>query len=211
MKNFLLLLPTFVLFAFSPTGKSDWKSAYKANGIEVFTRTQSNGLTEFKGLTEVNAPMAQIAALLEDIEQHKDFVYGVKKGSLIKKINSVETVVYSEIEMPWPLENRDIVSQTSASYDKAKEIAIIKTWATPEKVEEKNGLQRMNKAEGFWKLEKISDQKTKITYQFVSDPGGLPNWVVSMFIVNAPKETLLALKEMETTLINSNIDVDWID
>ena len=85
MKNFLLLLPILSFFAFAPNDKHDWKSAYNANGIEIFTRTQSNGLTEFKGITEINAPLEQIAAILIDVEQHVNFVYGVKEGEMIKE------------------------------------------------------------------------------------------------------------------------------
>jgi hypothetical protein len=193
------------------TPKAKWKLAYDQNRIKVYTRSIQSGLSEFKGITTINAPLEQIAALLDNAKNQEDFVYGVKSSYVVKELNPTEKVVYSEVEMPWPLDNRDIVSKTKANYNKQKKVAIIETKATPDYISEKEGLVRMKTAEGYWKLHALGDNKTEVTYQFVSDPEGLPNWVVNMFIVDAPKKTLLELIEMETQLQKSKNDVSWID
>ncbi|MFY0673805.1 MAG: hypothetical protein JXQ87_10385 [Bacteroidia bacterium] len=197
------------LFSFN-TNTNDWKLAYNSSDINVYTRNSAEGLSEFKGITTINAPLEQVVALIDNAKNQADFVHGVKRSELIKEITPTQKVVYSEVEMPWPLDNRDIVSKTEASFDKTNKTAIIKMYADPDYVSEKDGLVRMKTARGFWKFTEIGENKTDVTYQFVSDPEGLPAWIVSMFIVDAPKETLLKMKELEDKLKIAKEKVSWI-
>ncbi|MGB0429658.1 MAG: hypothetical protein ACPGLV_04230 [Bacteroidia bacterium] len=193
------------------TTNISWKLSYNKNDIKVYTRTTSSGLSEFKGVTTINAPLEQVAALLDNVKNQTEFVYGVKESYVVKEITPAQKVIYSEVEMPWPLDNRDIVSKLNARYDNTQKIAFIETKADPDYIPKKSNLVRMETAEGFWKLQFSGQNSTDITYQFVSDPGGLPNWVVSLFVVDAPKETLLELKKLEPQLQKATKNVSWID
>ena len=63
--------------------------------------------------------------------------------------------------------------------------------ALPEYSAEVKGVVRIPYLDGFWLLEKIDDNKTKVTYQVHADPGGtIPAWLANATAVNNPYETL---------------------
>jgi len=49
---------------------------------------------------------------------------------------------------------------------------------------------------GFWHLEEIEPNLTKVTYQVLADPKNIPAWLVNSGVVDQPYETLLNLKNM---------------
>jgi len=61
---------------------------------------------------------------------------------------------------------------------------------------EAKGYVRVAQVEGFWKLVPKGDNQTEVTYQVHTEPGGsVPSWLANKFVVDAPFNTLKALKE----------------
>lgn len=49
---------------------------------------------------------------------------------------------------------------------------------------------------GYWKLVPKNANETEVTYQVHTEPGGsVPSWLANKFVVDAPFNTLKALKE----------------
>ena len=106
---------------------------------------------------------------------------------------TAERYAYSEIGMPWPFDNRDIVMHEQIVHNDNGASVIMKLHMGL--VHEKKGTIRMPVAEGGWYFSKEGN-KTGIRYEFLGDPGGsIPAWVVNMFIVEGPYSTLSNLKE----------------
>ena len=61
---------------------------------------------------------------------------------------------------------------------------------------EEKGYVRVAQVEGFWKLVPKGANETEVTYQVHTEPGGsVPSWLANKFVVDAPFNTLKALKE----------------
>ncbi len=61
---------------------------------------------------------------------------------------------------------------------------------------EEKGYVRVAQVEGFWKLVPKGANETEVTYQVHTKPGGsVPSWLANKFVVDAPFNTLKALKE----------------
>ncbi|MGH8352275.1 MAG: START domain-containing protein, partial [Pseudomonas sp.] len=49
--------------------------------------------------------------------------------------------------------------------------------------------------EGLWKLVPMGGGEVEVTYQVHSEPGGsVPSWLANSFVVDAPYNTLAALR-----------------
>jgi len=61
---------------------------------------------------------------------------------------------------------------------------------------EEKGYVRVAQVDGFWKLVPKGDNLTEVTYQVHTEPGGsVPSWLANKFVVDAPFNTLKALKQ----------------
>ena len=96
--------------------------------------------------------------------------------------------------MPWPVDNRDVV--TWQVLRKIEKGYIIEVSSLPDKMKERDDYVRLRVSEGFWLFENKNDGQVKVTYQFQAEPDGLPAWVVNIFIVDSPYNTLRNMREM---------------
>ena len=66
-----------------------------------------------------------------------------------------------------------------------------------EVVDKKDSFVRIESLVGYWLFEKINEDEIKLTYETLADPAGnLPAWVVNLFIVDGPHNTLTNLHKM---------------
>ena len=65
----------------------------------------------------------------------------------------------------------------------------------PKYIPEKQGFVRVAEVQGYWKLVPKGPNSTEVTYQVHTEPGGsVPSWLANKFVVDAPFNTLKALK-----------------
>jgi len=66
----------------------------------------------------------------------------------------------------------------------------------PKYIPEEQGFVRVAQVEGFWKFLPLGADRTQVTYQVHTEPGGsVPSWLANKFVVDAPFNTLKALKD----------------
>ena len=186
----------FLLIISSSSFANDWQLEKNKEGIKVYTREKAGSeILEFKAICEVAAPRLRVAEVVARITDYPNWFPDCANAQVLKSISSTKRKIYYEVDLPWPTSNRDVVMMLRVEVDKsAHSTTIFFDHATGGKAE-KEGVVRMPYADGFWKLTTIG-KKTKVHYQFIADPGGsLPAWVINMFIVDGPYDTLIALKE----------------
>src|ERR1700753_3521037 len=108
VKKLLLLI---ILVCGSISGFSQgWQLIKDQDGIKVYTRRQENEkFKEVRADFELNASEDQLISMLQNISHQKDWSYGTKRTFLIKKKSRDTLIYYSEVSLPWPLSNRDLV------------------------------------------------------------------------------------------------------
>lgn len=194
--SFVLLTGVFALSGSVGAQESYWNLRKNKNGIEVYTRKIKNsGLIEFRATVTLNASFRNVRRVIDDVESYPVWIENLKKSRTIKKISGVERVDYYEIQAPWPFKNRDMVMQVK-SIVKNNNIAHIGLMNSPDYVSAKQNIIRIREAKGLWHIFSIEKNKTRVTYQLYSDPGGyIPTWVVNLLIVHGPYTSLLNLKD----------------
>ena len=201
MKNtfspFALLLA--FLFAVVPSlSAQDWELKRDRGGIKVYVRDQpDSNIKELKFTTTVAASLQTIAAVLMHVEGFDDWVYASMESRVIKKVSDEEVYYYTQIDFPWPLDNRDLVLHSKFWQDKKTLALHSKTSSCQWMEKEKEDLVRIKKADIHWIFTPLGNGKVRLDYTLNSDPGGsIPAWMINLAADQGPLQTMIKFKEM---------------
>ncbi|MFT5823870.1 MAG: hypothetical protein ACI8ZM_005135 [Crocinitomix sp.] len=196
LKQFILFLAV-ILSSNCLAANGDWKLEKDESGIKIYTRTiDGEDIREFKALTTIGASRKTIAQIIANINDYASWYPDISEAAIIKKIGPGEYYVYNVLDLPWPATDRDGVSKMTIV--KSEGTTIIKMHSVDGVKDENDDYVRITKSYGFWKLKTVG-AKTSIHFQYFASPGGsLPDWIINMFIVDNPFQTLKLLKEKAT-------------
>lgn len=190
----LLLLTIYCLLSFETFSQTSWELDKNKDGIKVYTRIEKNsGFKSFKAVITVDASTDKI---IKTLKNTRDYIkwYGYTKTSKLLKQEKGVQYNYVETIFPWPFRNRDMVYKMTTKKFKNDSIKIYLK-GIPDYIQEKTGIVRMKKAEGYILLQP-SNNKTKIIYVFHSEPGNnIPTWMANNSIVKLPFKTLSGLRK----------------
>ena len=204
------LMPSFVFILFTTSGFYflgragipnqsgiiDWELRKDKDGIQVFTRNYQNSeIKEFKAVTVLQTDLDTLVKILKDIDKYPFWMANCKSALTYEVINDSTRIDYMTTAVPWPLNDRDVVFKfmiikQSENYFEA----ILK--AIPDRVPEEKKFVRIRNSEGRWTFTKIEHNKIEVVHQFFGEPeGSIPGWIVNMFIVHGPYQTLSNLRD----------------
>ena len=173
-----------------------WKLKKNEDGIIVYTREDKvTGNIEFKASVELETSIDALLRVFKNVDGYTKWMADTKVSKTLKTISDTERYIYFEANVPWPLENRDmpILEKTTITSKGAK----IELIGKPNYIPQEKGITRINEAKGSWIFLPLPNNKVKVTYQFMADPGlNIPNWVINLFIVDGPYKTLTNLKSI---------------
>jgi len=96
--------------------------------------------------------------------------------------------------------------------DKVSKIVMITIFSEPEFIPEKNKKVRIPLVDGSLTYIPIEENRTKVIYQNVTDPGGMiPIWLMNMGVVKAPFETLKNYTRLSEKAKHQNAYFDFIE
>ncbi|MFY9309928.1 MAG: START domain-containing protein [Bacteroidia bacterium] len=190
---FLLLLPVSFVQA-----QNNWELKKDENGIKVYTKDiPGSDFKEIKTTTSFNASLSSLVALLTDISSHKKWIYRCKESKLIRKVSNSELYYYMETMVPWPASNRDGVLRFKFTQDSITKVVTVSSVNVPDIMPELSGVVRVPKFKASWTFTPKSDGKVEAEYQLNVDPGGsVPAWIINMFAVEGPYESLTNMKKI---------------
>jgi len=197
MKKVLL----FLLLSFTSTfvlADTKWELKKDKDGIKVYTGSVANSnIKAVKVSCIMNTTLEQLVAILLDTKAHEKWVYNTEVSYLIKTITTSHQLYYSEINMPWPLANRDVIMDIQFSQDKATKVMYVSGNAVEGYVPVNKNKVRVRSSKISWTITPINKTQIDIAYTAQADPGGaIPAWIANMFMTKGPFETFKKLKEM---------------
>lgn len=201
MKKSILILILYMLQAAAVRGQADLKFLTAKSGIKVYTKSiPGSKIKALRIECNVNASASEVVALLMDIPAAVRWVSHTKSCVLIRKVSPAELYYYTEISLPWPLENRDFSAHVKVSQDLATKIVTVNAPAVPGWVPVKPGIVRISHSKGFWTITPTDKGRVKIDYILEVDPGGnIPPVVVNTFASQGPIDTFMNMrKELQT-------------
>ena len=183
-----------------PASAGDWKEATydEEHDIRVFTRSvKGSDMKAFKAITHVQSSLTAPVALLQDVDRSHEWVFNCKAMALIEELSDTEAVYYMVTEMPWPVKNRDSISQTVITQNPETKTVRVDIDARNDVFPENDDHVRIRKMTGYWQFVPQGDGVIEVTYEAHANPGGgLPSWLVNSFVVDAPINTLRGFRDL---------------
>jgi hypothetical protein len=191
----LIALISLPLLCFA---QEKWQLIKNEDGIRVYTRRLDNEkFKEVRAEFELNGTEDQLIAILQNISHQKEWSYGTKKTYLISKKNKDTLIYYSEVKLPWPLSNRDLVIELSFKKDTANKVLYIQAKSIPGILPDKPNLVRVPFSLASWDVKTMPNRLLKIQYTFSTNPGGdLPSWLVNFAASVGPYNSFQKLKKI---------------
>lgn len=190
-------------------GQADWTLKSAKNGLNIYTKTvSSSGLKGIRVKCTLPAKLSQIVALIMDVNAGKEWVYGTKSSFLLKRVSPSELYYYSEVDIPWPINNRDFIAHLTVSQDPQTKVVTINGPTEANYLPAKPPIVRVSHSIGKWVLTPAKNNLVQIDYTLEVDPGGtIPVWLVNLFATSGPAETFKKMKEQvkKTQYVNANL------
>lgn len=178
------------LLSFSTLAQSNIQWNREVESDEVFIKTGTNketGFPIFEANVSIEASVDRVLELLTAHEALSEYVYGVAESNRLDD-SAGRVIVYYELDLPWPIRDKYGITEEVVSTKQGG--VVIDIQSVPFDFEPEKDLSRLAFVRTKWQLIKVREKTTKVIYRSEADPGSIPNWVVNLFIVNSPKETL---------------------
>ena len=187
----------FSIFLTSGALSQPWSFVKETDGIKVYTRLETNSsLKSFKGEVTFHASMERVCSMLGNANNmdwwDKDFT-GIKVLAYEKNRFVEYYLIYT---MPWPLTNRDLVTETIITSDPVTGNHYFTANELLDKVPEKQNLVRIKKYQQIWTVQPLGNGNVHVIIQGSIDLGGnIPIWFYNMVVAETPLRTLHSLRE----------------
>jgi hypothetical protein len=150
---------------------------------------------EFRGTTEVSAPVARAVAWIGDAQRMPEWFFRCQEAGLIERVSPTEGYSYVVLHLPWPLAERESVTHWRIA-DTASGATVVRLENAPDRLPARDGRVRVPRARGAWEITPRADGTLEIALQMHFEPGGrLPGWIVNTVVVDLPYWTLHNLRE----------------
>lgn len=180
--------------------EDEWELLNYQDGIETYRmRHKGTEVQTFKGVAFVDARIEVVGEVLRDIPNYPNWMYKFKDTKILKEIDRNTYVFWSGVSTPFPYKNRDIVVENETRYNFDNGTAELDFWAAKQfQYPKQSSYLRVGLLEGTYLLEYFGRDKTRVSYQYRSDPGGniplaIANWIE---IRHFPYHTLKGLQKV---------------
>ncbi|MBT7444040.1 MAG: START domain-containing protein [Methylococcales bacterium] len=194
MKHVTLLLLLLSSWQ-SQANITNWTKALTDEKITVYSRPQhTSALSEFKAVVTIEANIQQAIDLITNTEASSQWLAHCAGTTLLEQPHSNQALVYTVINTPWPLSDRDTVVNFTFNQQANGGMHILMQ-GKPAYLPKQDDRVRIPKLTGAWTLEPLTAHKVRITYQLSLDPGGnSPAWLVNEFSQQGMYDTLANLR-----------------
>ncbi|MNZ12904.1 START domain protein [compost metagenome] len=195
MRTKVVALCALGLLAVSAVHAEEWKLAKDEDGIKVYlSEVPGSRYKAYRGITTIKADIATLRALQEDVAGSCAWIHECREQKLLK-LEGSQSWTYTRFNTPWPVTPRDSVLHVTSQLGADGSVTRILE-GVPDYLPEAKGYVRVTQVEGLWKLVPKGAGEVEVTYQLHTEPGGsVPSWLANSFVVDAPFNTLKAMRE----------------
>ncbi len=180
-----------------------WRLAIEKDGVRVYERALADTpLMEYRAETVLEENIVSVSAVLNDIPAAADWFPYCLSARVLEEAADGRRTILNVADFPWPFQDRYAVfSSRQISDDSLQQIVIdfqadetYDTGALADVVDI-DDMVKVAVMKGQWKLDRIDENRTTVTYTICADAGGnIPLWLTKTFFANTPYETLKKLR-----------------
>jgi hypothetical protein len=174
---------------------SEWRVEKDENGIRIESRAVPGwDIREMRGTARFGGPLASLVAVINDPAAAPRLNELVAESKVVQRESETRFQVYTLTKMPWPLKDRDVLTQRVIEHDAQTGVVTIADEATAGAVPEQNGLVRITRSHNRWTLTPTTDGAINIELRMLSDPAGpIPSSLINSMSVSTPLKTIAQL------------------
>ena len=188
----LLLFFTMTSATVYSQSDKDWKFMKEEDGIRVYTRNRDDmPLKSVQVVTEVEARLSSLVALMKDSKNHHNWVYANKEARVIEEYSQFHWMFYGYSDAPWPVLDRDMVVEAHLGQDEKTKAVRSESECRPEFLPKTTGVVRIKDCHSLWLLQPLDDGRVRITFEISVDlAGAIPAWLMNLVIAKGPYRTV---------------------
>mgnify|MGYP000010816485 FL=1 len=176
---------------------ADWETVNEGKArtdINTYEKAMKDSpVKAFRGVTEVQAPVLSVLAVMADSSACADWLYQCQ--SLELRDNDQAYIRFKGI---WPAKDRDALIKTQATQNEETGAITLASHAVDGE-QEHEGYVRVAALEDQFVLTPLDNGWTRIEFETFIDPGGNVSSVANVISHKAPQETLQGLREMASS------------
>ena len=178
--------------------QTEWSLKKDKDGIQVYTgKLADSKFNAIRVTCKLKGNLSALASILLQPELQPEWVIATKTSKLVKRLANNHIYYYNIATIPWPLENRDMVIDLLIHQDSLTKKMMIYASAIDKIMPPIKGLERIPYSQAIWEVTPIAANEIQVDYTLKINPGGgIPAWVVNMFIAKAPFESFYNLSRI---------------
>ncbi len=202
--SFIYLEPSF--------SQTEWALKKDKDGIKVFTgKLTDSKFNAIKVSCNLNGNLSSLATLLLQPILQPEWVIATKTSKLLKQLAPNHIYYYNIATMPWPLSNRDMVIDLKIIQDSITKKMTVTANTIENVLPNFKGLERIPFTNATWEVTPTGANSIHVEYFLKINPGGgIPPWIVNMFIAKAPFESFDNLSRIIQEKRFQNQKIDFI-
>lgn len=173
-----------------------WQPEGSRDGITIFTRQlPGQPLRDFKGIVQIDAPMAQVAATLADVSTMHEWFFLLEEAKFLRGAYTFDSHMYMAIKGIWPVSPRDVVARVQVRQDPATQAIHIDAQSEDGVMPPQAGYVRIPKMKSSWTLRPVSATRTEVHLEGHGHPGGwIPLPIANFVVTTLPRQCLEKLR-----------------
>jgi hypothetical protein len=165
----------------------------------VYRRSvEGSDIAEIRVEANVPASLNAVVALLDEVPLRVQWDPTCTEARLLKRDEDLTRLAYYQIDLPWPVQDRDVVMTTRVSLAHERRAASIMSVATPgEEVSRSASFVRIVQAREHWQLSEANPGVTHIRLLTYVEPAGpIPPWLINTMSAEVPESMLRNIRRM---------------
>ncbi len=194
LTSLILLLGIFFTYS---QDNNKWKLVKNNNGIKAFVKNQNDTkIKRVKVEAQVEASLALLITILKDAQCHNQWVFLNEHAEIVDSVSCNEWKYYGYSALPWPLSDRDFVTDVKMTQDSVDYSVQIVSHALPDFLPEKEGYVRIPYVFSSWTLNPLGNGEVLMTFELTIDLGGkIPLWFINLAVAKGPISTMQGLSD----------------
>jgi hypothetical protein len=191
--------------AYPPTEKKIvWKMVEETGEITLYERwvkvNEDLEVRERKGIFTVDCPAETAVQFISNADLASTWMKGVTDSYVISKTSDSDWYAYTFYNIPWPFDNRDLVSRYTVTSDESSGSTVIWMQSVDGILAEKDDVQRIVNFYGSWEITRLGANKAKVVFTARTDtPPAYPRWIQDPVVKKAFIGNLEKLRELLNT------------
>jgi len=193
---------------------ADWELKKDALGIQVYTRSVDG--YPYKAIRSVvqleNTRLSSVVSLIRDSKECSEWSDSCASATIIEWVSELENYVHTITDLPWPVQDRDLVSHVIWHQDPETLVVTMQGNATTGKLRENEGIVRLREAQINWELTALENGVLQVVFEAHIDPTSLlPSWITNMLLVDSPYNSMEGLRQQVKLELYRDVELSYID